>query len=113
MANPTPNKRRSLRRLRAELRRELGTGAVPTRAEKTLIELAALTALRTRELREEFIAGKEPSDEDFVRLVRATTAITKAFRDYAGAKSRAAAPKTFEERMRARKQRTDDGHADI
>ena len=105
-----PNTQRMLRRLRAEFRQELGV-ETPTRAERVLIELAALTALRARSMRDQIIAGQEPGDEDFVRIVRATTSIIKAFKDHRSAKQRTAKPQTFEERMRARRQRieTDDG----
>jgi hypothetical protein len=112
-SKPMPNKRRALRRLRAEFRRELGA-ETPTQAEKVLIELGALTALRAHEMREEIIAGQEPDDEDFVRIIRATTSIIRAFKEHRGTKERNRAPKTFEERMRARQQRIEaDGNADL
>jgi hypothetical protein len=97
------NKRRMLRRLRAEFRQELSV-ASPTRAERVLVELAALTALRARGMRDQIIAGQEPNDEDFVRIVRATTSIIKAFKEHRTAKQRDAKPKSFEDRMKVREQ---------
>jgi hypothetical protein len=104
METPTPNKRRMLRRLRAEFRQELGVEN-PTRAERVLVELAALTTLRARGMRDQIIDGQEPDDEDFVRIVRATTSIIKAFKEHRAAKQRDVKPKTFEERMAARDQK--------
>jgi hypothetical protein len=112
METPTPNKRRMLCRLRAEFRQELGAEN-PTRAERVLVELAALTALRARGMRDQIIAGQEPDDEDFVRIVRATTSIVKAFKGHSATKKRAAKPRAFEERMRARQQRVETNATSI
>jgi hypothetical protein len=88
MEKPTPNKRRMLRRLRADFRRDLGGGDM-SRAERVLVEQAALVALRTREMQDQIIAGAQIDDEDFVRLVRATSSIMKTFRDHRVAKPKA------------------------
>jgi hypothetical protein len=88
MEKPTPNKRRMLRRLRADFRRDLGGGDM-SRAERALVEQAALVALRTREMQDQIIAGAQIDDEDFVRLVRATSSIMKTFRDHRVAKPKA------------------------
>jgi hypothetical protein len=93
------NKKRLLRRFRAEFRKDLGIGH-PNRADRTLIEQAALVALRTREMREAVIAGQPIDDEDFVRLVRATTAVIKTFKDHGNAKKRNAPPISHAERLR-------------
>jgi hypothetical protein len=79
MEKPTPNKRRMLRRRRADFRRDLGGGDM-SRAERVLVEQAALVALRTREMQDQIIAGAQIDDEDFVRLVRATSSIMKPAR---------------------------------
>jgi hypothetical protein len=81
MEKPTPNNRRMLRRLRADFRRHLGV-EVMTRAERVLVEQAALVALRTREMRDQINSGEQINDEDFVRLVRATSAVMKSLREH-------------------------------
>jgi hypothetical protein len=111
---PTPNKRRMLRRLRADFKKDLGAEAM-TRTERVLVEQAALVAMRTREMRDEIIAGRDIGDENFVRLVRATAAVMKAFREHRAATKRNAKPLTFQERMEARqrKHEASDGNDDI
>jgi hypothetical protein len=79
---PSPSSR-LFRRLRTQFRKELLGDAKPKPSERTLIEQAALAALRAREMRDEIIAGKRIADEHFVRLIRATSAVMKAFREHA------------------------------
>jgi hypothetical protein len=66
-----------------QFRQELLGDAKPKPSERTLIEQAALAAPRAREMRDEIIAGKRIEDDDFVRLIRATSAVMKAFREHA------------------------------
>lgn len=61
----------------------------PTPSDRTLIEQAALVALRTREMRDAIAAGEAIGDEDFVRLVRATASVMKTFREHRAAKHKA------------------------
>jgi hypothetical protein len=63
METPISNKRR----LRTKFCHELGLAT--SRAEKVLIELTALTALRSRAMSDQIIAGQDIDDEDFVRVV--------------------------------------------
>jgi hypothetical protein len=77
--------RRLFRRLRAAFQAELLGDAAPTPSDRTLIEQAALAALRAREMRDEVIAGNRIEDDTFVRVSNSVTRIMKAFRDRAGA----------------------------
>jgi hypothetical protein len=82
--------RRMFRRFRARFRAELGIEN-PSEADKTLLNQAALLALREQQLREQILTGAigKKTDEDIVRLVNALRRIREELRKSAAAKSKA------------------------
>ena len=71
---------RLFRRLRTQFREELLGDAKPAPSDLALIELAALAALRGREMRDAIIAGERIEDDDFVRVANAVARIMRTFR---------------------------------
>jgi hypothetical protein len=91
---------RRFRRLRWQFKRDLGLQTL-TRADRVLIDQAALLTLRAQQMRDNILAGDKPvADDD---LVRTTNACIRAMAAIDKRKDRAvsnAKPQTFEERMK-------------
>jgi hypothetical protein len=95
--------RRAFRRLRWQFKQDLGLEKL-SRADRVLVDQAALLALRAQMMRDAILGGEMVSDEDLVRCsnccIRSMAAIDRR-------KDRAvsdAKPQTFEERMRMQDQ---------
>jgi hypothetical protein len=94
---------RQFRRLRSQLKCDLGLKKL-SRADRVLIDQCALLALRARQMRDAILSGESVSDED---LVRTSNAAMRGMAAIDRRKDRAvsdAAPKTFEDRMKALEQ---------
>jgi hypothetical protein len=101
---------RTLRRLRAQFRRELLGDAKPAPSDLALIDLAAQAALRVREMRTQIAAGSRVPDEDLVRISNAVNRIMREFRGRAAAKADKRSL-TYDERMAAWEKRNAERNA--
>jgi hypothetical protein len=75
-----PTESRTIRRLRAQFRKELLGDAKPTPSDQALIDLAAQAGLRVKEMRAELSAGRRVPDEDLVRISNTVNRIMREFR---------------------------------
>jgi hypothetical protein len=94
---------RRFRRLRWQFKQDLGLKKL-SRADGVLVEQAALLALRAQQMRDAILTGETVSDEDLVRCSNACIRSMAAIDRRKDRAVSAAAPQTFEEKMKALEQ---------